>query len=237
MAKYAPNTTEGRVEAGSRLTSGAAGGLALYKVRLSNGREKRAERGQLETDDFIVDASGNAILRIDYDERNEERQLYRLDGRKETLIKSGSEASGAGSIFTVHGLSQDQSYALATAILDDTRGIYPLSLEDGSFGPAAYLDPDYDIGSVQYDYDTGAVIGVTVTREFPQTVYFDAAFSGLSDQMKKALGSDAISLVSFSRDRNIWIVKAYYSDRSAAFYLFDKGRRELSEIASEYPMA
>jgi len=236
FAQLQPNSGLAQSSAGTRLGGKELGGWSLYRVNLKTGREKALVRGKPETDEWVIASDGTPVMRIDYDSQQEERVVLALNGKRAKALKTYEEPAGRGSIFSTYGLSSDATFAIVSAVRGgNTTGLYKLDRETGALGEAIYVDNTYDISGVQFDYDRGSVIGVTVTEEFPRTEYFDDDFKGLSTQMAKALKSDAVSLVSYSRDRQRWIVKAQYASKSAAFYLFDKARTELSAIGSSYP--
>lgn len=221
---------------GSRMAAKELGGWSVYRVSLKTGKERRIASGNPDTDEWVIGADGTPVLRIDYADREQERVVLKLEGKRAKELKRYQEARGGGTIFSTYGPSDDGVHTIVSAVRGgNTTGLYKLNNETGALGEAVYVNKEYDISGVQRDYDRGSVIGVSVTREFPETIYFDDDFKGLSAQMKKALKSDAVSLVSFSRDRNLWIVSAKYASKPSAFYLFDRGRKELSAIGSSYP--
>ena len=236
FAHYIPGTTTGRSSAGRARSVTPRGGLSLYEVNLKTGREKKVFNGVPETQQWVLNPKGEPIVRIDYDADDEKRKFVKIDGRKATVLKEYNEALSGGSVFTVQGLASDEKTVLVTAVRDSfTTGLHRMSLETGEFVGPVFSDAQYDISNLVVDRDTSTVIGMTVTREMPETIYFDENLQSLTRAMRRALASDFVSLVSSSKDKMVWVVRASFTDKPPIYYLFDRAQKELSILGATYP--
>lgn len=226
-------------QTGSRIrnTTEAAHRWSLYEVNLKTGREKIIETGDENTVDWIVSPSGEPLFRVDRDFKRGQRILMKYNNRTATKIAAYNEKlDSSGSAFSIRGMSPDGKSLVVTTIKEgETSGAYEMSIADGTIGKKLYHTADYDVSGVQRDPDTGQVVAITVTDEFPQTTYIDDDMNALSRQMKRTLKTDAVSLPSFSRDRTMWVVKTHDANKPSVFYLFDRQAKSLSIIGETYP--
>ncbi|MEM1192035.1 MAG: S9 family peptidase [Pseudomonadota bacterium] len=237
IAQLEPNSGLEQGSAGpSRLGGRELGGYSIYKVNLKTGRAKAFARGKPGTDDWVVGADGAPVLRIDLDDRTKERIVLDAGTRRGKELRRYKETPGQGVAFNIYGLSVDGTHAIVSAVRKQgVRGLYKMDISTGEIGEAVYLDETYDVSTVKYDFDTGSIIGTSITKEFPSEYYFDDAFSGISSRLKKALKADVVTITSYDTARERWIVQADYSNKPTGFFLYDTARKELSAIGSSYP--
>lgn len=237
MAQYNPRGNQrARAQSSSRIGFRSGGAWSLFEVNLKNGREKISVVGNNNTSDYITDQQGDPILRIEYNSRSEQREIYRLNGQKAELINSYPESEGSGAVFRVHGYTPDGSNLVASAYRDgDTRGLYNLDPETGELREPIFLNPQFDLDKILINKNTGTVFGAEYIEDYPTAKYFDPKYSAVEKIISSAVGTGAISITSASRDRTVWVAEALYTNKPSAFYIYDENSKSISPLGSSRP--
>ena len=212
-------------------------GWSVYKVDLRNGKEKKIVTGSEETSDFIVNAAGEPIIRIDRDESGKDWVVQRIESRRKVseIVRIPATSTG-GSRLGFSALSDDEKYLYAFGYNNaNTLGVHGLNLETGTIDKTFYRNDRYDVDGLVIDPALARVIGARYTDDFPKTIYFDDDFQALHNALAKALKNDNISVTSMSQDKTMAVVKVTYANKPTSFYLYDKKAGQLSSLGAAYP--
>ncbi len=223
--------------AGSRLSGKRPFQLALFEVNLNNGRRRKIEGGEEDTVNWIVNKNGDAVIRVDYDRKTEKRRVYvrEADGSRFRLLMERDQPRGRGAPLVFHGLSPDQTHALATTYGDrDKRSLVRIDLKTGETIGTAFSHAEYDIDSISYEPLGGAVIGVFYTDHLPRIHYLTEETDRVVARLDRALPNASPHIVSESSDMSRMIVEATYPDHPKQFFLFDRDAKRLDMIAASY---
>ena len=226
-----------RNTARTRLKQDSGFGYSLFEVNLNNGRRRLIAAGNEDTMNWLVDAQGAPLVRVDYDRGQEKRKYFirREGGSTYKLLAEFEQKRGRGSPLSLHGLSADPDTALATTYGDrDKRSLVEFDLRTGEIGAMVFSNPRYDIDAVVYEPRTARVSGVLYTDDLPRAHHLDEAYRKLQANLAKALPGAAPLIVSKSDDGARMIVEAVYTDHPSQFFLFDKQARRLDMFAAVY---
>lgn len=224
---------------GARFTKEDSGtGYSLFNVKLESVRERITSPGQPETEDWVVNAKGDPVLRIDYDERKAQRKIFHRKGATGSfnLVKIIEEPGQAGATINFHAVDPDGVNAIATTYgSGNTRSLVKYNLETGAISETLFRNDQYDLDSINYDPRTATVTSVEYTDDLPRTVHLNADDQELQDKLARALQGSAPKITSRSADGSKMTIRAIYQDRPDEIYTFDQDTRNLAFFSSEAP--
>lgn len=204
---------------------------SLQAANLRTGDIRRISDGDKNTIDWIVDANGKAVARIDQYEASKKIEIMAAD-------ESGKRFSKAGE------LSGDQVKNEQISFLGVGSGPRSIQVMRNLGGGLTLTEYDLQTGAFKPD---GQVVGaVTRTTYDPREararivyvsnglgerpVHVDPADQKTQSALEKALDGAAVSLVSKSTDGARMIAAARFADREE-FYLYDKPAKRLELVA------
>lgn len=233
-ALFARSFPQVSAQTGSRLKDGQDQLLySLQAANLRTGDIKRVADGDKNTIDWIVNAAGVAVARIDQYEASKKVEIMAAD-------EGGKRFKKAGEIPGDQAKSEEVSFMGAGST---PRSIQVLRTISGSRTLTEY---DLDAGAFKSDGQTvGAVNRIHYDpREARARILYVA--SGLGERpihidpedqktqgaLEKAVAGAAISIVSKSIDGGRMIARADYGAKGSEFYLYDRTAKRLELIAA-----
>lgn len=241
IARWTPSARTGdpTIGLGAKFTKEDSGtGYSVFNVKLDSARERITFRGQPETVDWVVAGDGNAVLRIDYDERTGERKIFKRRGESRSLehVQTIQETRGAGASISFHAMDSDGTHILATSYgAGDKLALVKYNIEAGAITQTVFRHDEYDVDYVEYDPRTAQVRSIAYTDDLPRMVQLNPDDQKLQDNLAAALQGAAPMITSQSADGSKLIIEAVYSDRPAEMYIFDKSTRNLAFFSSTAP--
>lgn len=238
FARYSTSGSGRTTESPSRLRSGSEKfTYSLFLVDVENGSQRRLETGNESTEDWVVTAAGDAIMRIDFDPRTKERKIFtRPTGKGQfNLVKTIDERDADGVSTSYYGPGATANTVYASEYVGDHRALFEVDLNTGDMGAIVFTDASYDFDRVVYDERKATATGVRYTDDVTRTFHLDAADRTMQENLRKAIPGSAPQIVSKSADGNRLVVEVSYTDHPKQFYLFDKAARSLNMIAASYP--
>ncbi|MEM9013600.1 MAG: S9 family peptidase [Pseudomonadota bacterium] len=228
--------TGSRTSSASRIKREAGIAYSLFEVNLTNGNLKRIERGEENTIDWVVDESGEAIARVDYDSVRQVRKIYLRNesSGKFELVRSLNEPRSSESIISLisQGGTPETFYAI-TYRDRDKRALVEYDPRTNEMKDIVANDA-FDIRSAIYDVRNAIALGARFTDDVPRTTFLDSADNTLLSRLRNALPGAEPRIVSRSANNNMLIIEATYSDFPKQFYTFDRVSNALSILASTY---
>lgn len=207
-------------------------GYTIYDVSLETGKAKIDDRIRRNVIDVVFDSNGKRHAEVLFDSQSKWMRVNATrDGRKQIYQEDDVEIP----TFYVEGLSADKASLIVNFDSQDRTGPHHISLEDGSVSP---LDIGSDVvGDVSLidDIFTGQILGYRYTNDLSQRVYFDEQFQNIADEAKLALNADSITLISWTKDRSLFVVRAAKIGLPIEYFLFDSTVSSISPIGGEAP--
>ena len=211
--------------------------ISLFTADLDNGRTKLLEAGNEYTVDWIVDKTGDPVARIDYQNRQEQRQIFtKPEGSSRfRMLTAMDEARGVGRTISFWGMSDKPNVALASTYDgSDKRSLVEFDLATGEIGNVLFQHDKYDFTEVVYDPAQAAATGVRFVEHMPQTYHLNEADRSMQASLAKAIPGATPMIVSKSADGSRMIVEVLYPDHPTQFFLYDKTARSLNMLSPSY---
>ncbi|MEZ5893936.1 MAG: S9 family peptidase [Parvularculaceae bacterium] len=206
---------------------------SLIEVDVESGSQKRLDAGNENTTDWIVNASGKPVMRIDRNATSRENELYvnlNGDGRLERLTPIDKESGS----FDFYGVSATPGMLIASAYSGDKTALFEYNIADGRPGAVLFSNANYDFDHVIYDPHKATATGVRYVDDMKRTYYLDEADRQTQATLRKAIPNASPRITSKSADGSRMTVEVSYADHPPQFYLFDKTARSLNMIAVTY---
>jgi dipeptidyl aminopeptidase/acylaminoacyl peptidase len=217
-------------------------GLGVDEVDSTTGKSERRESPREGVRAYISDGKGQVRLMSTYDSSLSSGDLlgmtrffYRKINSRDWIPFSVHSEERPGLI--PFAVDSAENVAFAYNKKNGRDVLYKISL-DGSLS----LSLIYDQGSVDIDDSitlgrSGRVVGVQVITDRRESIYFDAGLKKIAESLKYALPSlPLIEFVGASRNELKILIHASSDVDPGRYYLFDKERRNLSEIMLSRPM-
>ncbi|MFN3960933.1 MAG: hypothetical protein ACK4NP_13590 [Parvularculaceae bacterium] len=233
-ALFARSFPQVSLQSGSRLKDGQDQLLySLQSANLKTGDIKRVADGDKKTIDWIVDAAGKAVARIDQYEASKKVEIMAAD-------ESGKRFRKAGEISGDQVKAEEISFLGVGAA---PRSIQVLRTEGGSrtlteydLDTASFKAGGEAVGAVNrviYDpREARARILYVASGGGERPVHVDPADQKTQAALEKAVAGSAISIVSKSVDGGRMIARADFAGKGSEFYLYDKGAKRLELVAA-----
>lgn len=237
FARWTPQARAAN-QATGRLGRDRGHGYSLFNVDVGAGRERVTYAGDDETWDWIVNAEGEAILRIDFDEDRNLSKIYRRRGSSKSFehLTTIEAEYGSPESVSFYGLGASPNEILATTYGDeDKRGLYGFDISTGELARNVFRHEKYDISGVYYDPRKATLTTVYFTDDFPRAVHLNPDDQKLQDSLNAALKGARVYMGSRSADGNKIVVHAAYPDRPTEIYIFHKDTRNLAFFSSTRP--
>ena len=206
-------------------------GGVLYAMNAGNDDTDRVDEGSGFTRDWVVDENGDPRYRMEYRDKLDYFQILRRAPNRlwETFVARNLDLPE----IDVHGIDAQGELVAGGRPLDVGRyGLYTVTA-DGRRGRTIYAHDTLDIADVRIDPYTNRVVGAAVEGESP--VWFDEGLAMQQAALDETFPNESPWIVDWSEDRSRFIVRARYTDRPDAFYLYDVDAKTTNQIASTYP--
>jgi len=200
------------------------------------------EEGTTKTIDWIVDAQGHAVARLDQNSDLKTTASFR-DG-SHTWREAFTYDSSAGSENEILGTTAD-SGALAIRRFGgrDTKGIDAYPLSGTAFGPSLFADATYDVANLAADGEPGyiqddwtnAIVGARYYADKLESTYFDPKLQSVQKALEKALPGETVDIVSWDQAREHFIVRTESPKEPSTYNLFTHTGGQFTALATEYP--
>lgn len=233
-ALFARTSIEVKPGGPSRLQSGEDRQLySLQIADLRTGKSEMFREGALETIDWVADAAGAVVARIDQNAQSKKIEILATDASGRNTKKVGEIAGDAverenpsfyGTVKGERALQvfkvQAGGYGMYAYALDAPGSVAPLAAAE-VFQRAVY-DPRFGRSRIAYSLSAGG------ERAF----HFDPEDQKAQASLEKALAGASVSLVSKSVDGARVIARAGYRAKPEEFYLYDKSAKRLDLVAA-----
>ncbi|MFZ5728833.1 MAG: alpha/beta hydrolase family protein [Pseudomonadota bacterium] len=202
---------------------------ALWRADPATGEGRLVEPGTYEAWGFEPDSTGEARIRLETDEKTELDRVWARAKGERRWSQVWSEADGGDYI----GYSDPEDAIYLISVGETGHQVIRRRLADGvdeRVGEASPYRPH-----LSRDPYTGRAIAISAGGESVQAQFLDAEVGAVHGLLSRALRDREVSLVSWSQDRDRYVIRAEAADAAPVWYLFDRARKELSPLADAYP--
>lgn len=202
----------------------------LYRVDLTAGTTVLTDTGTSKTVDWVVDGSGKAVARADYDQLKQLWTLWVRPGGE--WLKAHTETA-ALDLPELLALGEDGSVVLVRSYDGTDWGIHPVAIASGEWG-AALTGVEAD--DLIIDPVTRRVVA-TITTDMEAVHY---RFADPGDQKSweaivKAFPGELVTLQSWSDDRMVVIVHIEGHTNGDGYFVVDRRARQARPLGARYP--
>ncbi len=233
-ALFARSYPQVSAQTGSRLKDGQDELLySLQAANLRTGDIKRVADGDKNTVDWIVNAAGVAVARIDQYEASKKIEIMSADESGKRFKKSGEipgdQVKTEDISFMGAGSASRSIQVLRT--VGGSRTLTEYDLDAGAFKSEG--EPFGAVNRVYYDpREARARILYVSSGAGERPVHVDAEDQKTQAALEKAVAGAAISIVSKSVDGGRMIARADFAGKASEFYLYDKSAKRLELVAA-----
>ncbi len=209
----------------------------ILKVNLKSGYGKKIKSASSNNKTYgigwVFDKSGDPFLRIDYKSDDKTKTVNIKKKGKKTYRKLTDIKLDEINAINFVGIANEKSAIVTTRAGNDTLGVYYYDLENIGLGEAIYSDEKYDVSSL--NVPNGELVSVSYVEDVRQTVYFNEERRTLANKLAKAVPDARLNVSSISKNNEVAIIYASYTDRPPEYYLYENKTRPLSPLGSTYP--
>ena len=211
-----------------------AGAGGLFRVDSLNGRRTPISLGQpdtAESESWIVDSKGVARVLVAAG-ANRIRIYYRAD--QDSPWKKVDEYSAySADRWEPLELAEDNRHLYVTSWKGRDKGVVMLYDPDTkTFGEVLAAHPQVDLSSLIRPYDR--TVGVSFDADRFGAAWFDEGIAKVQESIDRALPATT-NILSWSRDRERFLVTAISDVLPGSFYLFERKTGKLEWLADSAP--
>ncbi len=195
---------------------------SLYKVNLERKSLRPIASGENFTDDYFVDAQGDALIQEQFNERTSTHKVLVRNNKK--WVEIYSEVANVRTRSFV-GLTPDRK-ALVMLMHDeagDRFNYYTMSLGDGAINGPLFMRNDADIDGVITDRQR-VIHGVIYSGFTPSYHFFDEKLNKRLQDIIAQFPEHSVRLSDWSPDWKHWLVNVSGSSYADDYFLFSEGK-------------
>ncbi|MDH5455263.1 MAG: prolyl oligopeptidase family serine peptidase, partial [Gammaproteobacteria bacterium] len=204
----------------------------VYAVLLDNHRARLVKKGSQSTIDWFVDAAGDMLARVDFQNHNNQYRIWSLRGERSIVYE---RTTGIPPIGPLGVMSTEHALVFGARPRDaDVVSLYRLGLDDGELtGPIMGRD-DAGVEVVQTDLNR-VVYGVQYSGFLPTYEFFDESLNQRIERIQDELQGTSVTLVSWSDGFRDLVVQTSGGWNSGYYLLFAEGAKEPEILAAIRP--
>ena len=234
MSTYNFSVAGQRAEIGSRLAGGRRDSgweLSLFEVDTRSGKGRMVESGSPYTDDWILDATGRAVARADWNPETRKYSILAKEGQNWRTIYSAE----IDYEFDLAGLSADGKSLLARSPRGSDRfKIWTIPIGGGE-PTLLYEHPDFDVTSVTFDRFTNTPTGYRIGGPAPTVLWTDPKLEAIQKAVTKAFPGKDTEVFDRSADYKRIVARVEGASSPPVYYLIDFGKGSADIIGEAYP--
>jgi len=204
--------------------------VSLFEVDLKSGNGRRIESGSAFTDEWIVDADGRPVARVEWNPSTSQFSiLAKSEGSWRSIFATDAYR------FDVEGLSADRQSLLATSAHGSTRfRAWSIPLSSGE-PTVAFEDPDHDVTSVVFDRYNGSPIGYAIGGSKPFIHWIEPKAVNVQKAVAKAFSGKDVTILGRSADSGRIVIEVEGEALAPVYYLIDFAKGSADIIGDAYP--
>ncbi len=210
------------------------GAGALFRVDSRNGRRTPISLGQPDSaagESWIVDSKG--IARVLVANGAGRARIYYRAGEDSPWKKLDEYSVYSGARWAPLDLAEDNRHLYVTSWQGRDKGAVMLyDPETNTFGEVLAAHPQVDLSSLIRSY--GKVVGASFDADKIGVAWFDEDLAKVQESIDRALPATT-NLLSWSRDRERFVVTAISDVLPGSFYLLERKSGKLEWLADSKP--
>ena len=230
------SATSFRKETGSRLSGQAKDSGWIhnaYEVDVKDGKAKLIASGSPFTDEYLVDFSGQKIVRSDFNGTSHEQSILVKDGGGwRTLYRARS----CGSL-NLRGFSADGAAVLALgSTCDDAQNrLWSIPLDGTPIKPV-FDEPSLEVEGTMNDRADGKVLAVSLGGQHQTVRWLEPEAERRAKALTKSFGGRWVTFVGRSADNQKVVVLVEDGMHPPIHYLVDYSAKKADIINEAYPL-
>jgi dipeptidyl aminopeptidase/acylaminoacyl peptidase len=206
---------------------------ALWRVDAANGKGHLTERGNVNTQNWMVDAAGEPRLRWDFDLTHTTRVMGRPKGAMAYKILYSAGAQGADPDIVGYSDPDDAIY-LREEQADGSTKLFRKSLATGAETFVGPKIPSRAVGML-WDDRRLAPLAITYGDAREHIEWLDAEMGAVHASLSKAFKGKTVAFENWSADRKRILFTVEGPETPPSWYMYDAGHGEVSPIQDVYP--
>jgi dienelactone hydrolase len=205
-----------------------AGRISIFKSTPGSTKSNIVETGGPDTDEFLVDESGKAIARTEYDPKKGRWAISVRNGARWQAIAQGDHPFGSPNL-----LGQGTTPGTLLVGLDSENGgiVRELKIADGAWSP----DLPYGENHALIHNRAGRIIGsVNLVGDEVTYSFLDKADQALWNGIRKAYSKDVVHLIDWSDDHRKIVVEVDSIVDGPAYAFVDMETKKANWIGNAY---
>ena len=215
-------------------------GLGVDRIDLSDLKVTHVESPQQAADEYLTDGRGNVRLMRTFLSDDEgllkgiEHYQFRTKDSREWKPLGDYDLRTQSGIYPI-AVDGTLNAAYVLRKLNGRDALFTEKLDGSNTTTEVAENAKVDIDSIVRVGRGQRVIGYTFDEERRHTVYFDPEFARLHDSLTNALGLPMLNFEGASADGSQLLVVASSDSDPGHYYVFDKTKRHLDEVAALRP--
>ncbi len=236
MSTYDWLSTKYKEEIGTRLSGGRKDSGWVnnaYEVDLKNGNGRLIGGGTQYTSDWLVDETGELVVRADYNPKYEEYGVFLKDGTAWRRLYKSNGCLGLNLV----SFSADRKavLALGRACGEDRDKVWSLPL-DGSTATASFEDPALGVDDTFTDPVDGSLLGVALGGPDQPTRWLNPQAERRSQGLHKSFGARWVDIVGRSADARRVLARVEDEAHPPTYYMVDYAAKKADIVNEAYPL-
>jgi dienelactone hydrolase len=227
---------------GSSIMANNASGLAVEEVDIVTLERQRVESPRESASGYGTDGHGNIRLMGSMPRREsgyfrgEVNYSYRPIGGTWTPLTSVTVDGGPATSFEPQAIDPAENVVLGFAPHGNYQGLYKFALDGSNTTTLVLGRDDADVDGLLTIGRNQRIVGATFATERREFEYFDPELKRLSASLARALGGNKyVSIVDSTTDESKLVLYAGSDTDPGAYYLYDKGTRQLAQLFPARP--
>jgi len=227
------------------LIAKARGGLAVALVNVRTGQQKIVEKPESNGWSFFSDRNGKVRLKVLADLKEVADYSIQLDRKLSYFYRTRTSNAWlplarsdlfANNRFEVAAFDDTGDNIYVFNPKDGRQAMYKIAADGTGTGVLVYAHPRVDVYGLRIAGPRSRPVAVTYSDEFNHVHYLDKNFEKLATALSRVLpGSPEVKIIDESWD-GMKLLAFAGSDRDpGAYYLYDKGTRQLGKLSDLRP--
>ena len=212
----------------------------LFKLNVMNGKHELLESSYRPDGNgvgWIIDDEGEFVGYQRYNDNNDRYDTFWRSPDTDQYTTAEFNPDASNDTPAIISVQQDSALVFARD-QNSVGGIYRVSKDNlqGPLEPVLAFD-EFEITETSLrDLHTGAIVGASVVRDWHEQHYvFDKELASIYAALQATFENAQISILSYSKDRQLFTVEVSGGDFATDYYLYDRGQQQISSLGAAYP--